>query len=98
MSSEPPIPTMTAFCNTLGLDIRLTKSLQRLGYTHPTLVQNSAVPLLLDGKDVLMQSDTGTGKTVGYLVPFLESVLRSNGNQDGESDGEGERRGMRGEE
>ena len=77
--------------------------MQRLSYTHPTLVQHSAIPLLLDGKDVLMQSDTGTGKTIGYLVPFLEKVLRgrdaggADGGDDGDEDGKktGEKRPCR---
>lgn len=74
-SSTPP--TFLEFSQTHGLSARLTKSLQRLNYLHPLPVQQTSVPLILsEGKDVLIQSSTGSGKTLGYLIPILQKLIQ----------------------
>ena len=55
----------------LGLPAPLIAGLAAQGITAPTPVQQRAIPLLLEGKDALIQSETGTGKTLAYLLPFL---------------------------
>ncbi len=42
--------------------------------TTPTPVQKAVIPVLSDGKNVLFQSETGTGKTIAYLIPFIEKI------------------------
>lgn len=42
--------------------------------TTPTSVQKAVIPVLSEGKNVLFQSETGTGKTIAYLIPFLEKI------------------------
>ena len=60
----------------LGLDARLLQGIAKLGFAHPTAVQAKAVPLALDGKDILARAKTGSGKTAAYLLPVLQNVLR----------------------
>ncbi|MBQ0166591.1 MAG: DEAD/DEAH box helicase [Treponema sp.] len=48
--------------------------LEAKNITTPTPVQKAVIPVLMDGKDVLFQSETGTGKTIAFLIPFLEKI------------------------
>jgi superfamily II DNA/RNA helicase len=50
------------------------KKLQAMGITQPTPVQTQVIPLVLEGKDVVAQSQTGTGKTLAYLLPVLQRI------------------------
>lgn len=47
---------------------------KKSNYTEPTPIQRKAVPIILEGKDVLLESPTGTGKTVSYLLPLLQQI------------------------
>jgi len=58
----------------LGLDERLVGALAGLGYEEPTPIQRAAIPLLLEGRDVLAQAATGTGKTAAFALPLLHLV------------------------
>ncbi|ORX37388.1 P-loop containing nucleoside triphosphate hydrolase protein [Kockovaella imperatae] len=58
-----------------SLDARILRALADLSFTHPTLVQAKAIPLLLEGKDVLAKAKTGSGKTAAYAVPAVQKVL-----------------------
>ncbi|HEX2571990.1 MAG TPA: DEAD/DEAH box helicase [Polyangia bacterium] len=51
-------------------------SLAALGYEEPTPIQRSAIPPLLEGRDILGQAATGTGKTAAFALPLLERVTR----------------------
>ena len=75
-SDEPP-PPFPSFCKSNGLDVRLQKALSKSAFTHPTLVQASLIPLILSGRDVLCKARTGSGKTLGYVVPVIEKVVRA---------------------
>ncbi len=44
------------------------------GFQQPTTIQQQAIPLIIDGKDIIAQSPTGTGKTLAYLLPLLEKI------------------------
>src|SRR4051794_23301000 len=55
----------------LGLDPRVVSALAALGYEEPTPVQREAIPPLLEGRDVLGQAATGTGKTAAFALPLL---------------------------
>ncbi|MEC0372486.1 DEAD/DEAH box helicase [Paenibacillus chibensis] len=65
--------SLTLF-TTLGVDQRLIDGLSEYGITEPTPVQAEAVPAILKGADVLARSQTGTGKTLAYLLPILQSI------------------------
>src|SRR5260221_8068165 len=58
--------------STLGLDSSLLDNLQRLGYNGPTPVQREAIPAVLAGGDLLVSSQTRSGKTAAFLVPGLQ--------------------------
>ncbi|KAL7271276.1 ATP-dependent DNA/RNA helicase [Rhizina undulata] len=64
-----------SFAN-LGLDARLLQAIAKLNFVHPTLVQAKAIPLALEGKDILARAKTGSGKTAAYLLPVLQSILK----------------------
>jgi ATP-dependent RNA helicase DeaD len=55
----------------LGLPAALVSTLASLGYERPTPVQGAAIPKLLEGRDVLVQAATGTGKTAAFALPML---------------------------
>ena len=64
----------------LGLRPELLKAVNTRGYTAPTLIQAKAVPVILDGRDILARAQTGTGKTDAFALPMVEILGRKNGN------------------
>ena len=56
----------------LGLSQPILKAIEDQGYTEPTPVQAKAIPVILEGRDVLAGAQTGTGKTAGFTLPILE--------------------------
>ena len=64
---------MTTFAE-LGLSAPLLEALQHLGYQVPTPIQEQPIPLLLEGRDVIGQAQTGTGKTAAFGLPMLEYI------------------------
>ena len=61
----------------LGLRPELLRAVADAGYTTPTPIQAQAIPLILDGKDVMGGAQTGTGKTAGFALPILQKLLPS---------------------
>ncbi len=68
-----PTTAAPAF-SSLGLDARLLSALTALGYEEPTPIQEKAIPPLLEGRDVLAQAATGTGKTAAFALPILQGL------------------------
>jgi len=64
---------ITAF-NQLALSKPLIKALDDVGYETPSPIQAQTIPLLLEGKDVLGQAQTGTGKTAAFALPLLSNL------------------------
>jgi len=62
---------MTKFAE-LGLKPEILTTLEALGYTEPTAIQEQAIPALLAGHDVIGQAQTGTGKTAAFGLPLLQ--------------------------
>jgi len=58
----------------LGIEKRLAEALGSLRITEPTEVQEKTIPLSLAGKNILAQSETGTGKTLAYLLPLIQRM------------------------
>ncbi|MDM7273350.1 MAG: DEAD/DEAH box helicase [Sulfurihydrogenibium azorense] len=58
----------------LGISQETLKSLEDLGYSKPTEIQEKAIPAVLSGKDLVAQAQTGTGKTAAFGIPIVESV------------------------
>ncbi|EEU35351.1 uncharacterized protein NECHADRAFT_42779 [Fusarium vanettenii 77-13-4] len=65
----------TSFAD-LGLDPRLLQAVAQQKFAKPTLVQRKAIPLALNGQDVLAKADCGSGKTAAYVLPLLSSILK----------------------
>ena len=63
--------------DTLGLSAELLRAVREQGYTEPTPVQSKAIPVILEGKDVLAGAQTGTGKTAGFTLPLLQRLSES---------------------
>jgi ATP-dependent RNA helicase RhlE len=61
----------------LGLIDPLCKALDQEGYTVPTPVQTEAIPVILDGNDLLACAQTGTGKTAAFAIPILQLLYES---------------------
>jgi ATP-dependent RNA helicase RhlE len=59
----------------LNLNRRLLASVEELGYTNPTPIQEQAIPVALEGRDLLGLAQTGTGKTAGFMLPILQRLL-----------------------
>src|ERR1035437_3258118 len=58
----------------LGLQSFLTDRCESLGFIEPTPIQNQAIPIILEGGDVIGTAETGTGKTAAFLLPILQKV------------------------
>jgi superfamily II DNA/RNA helicase len=61
--------------DTLGLNPFLTRAVADAGYTAATEVQTRAIPLALQGRDLMVSSSTGSGKTASFVLPALERIL-----------------------
>jgi len=72
-----PNETFVSLTESVGLDNRLRKAVQRLGHVRPTLVQSKCLPLAItSGRDLLVRAKTGSGKTLAYCLPLLQKILR----------------------
>ena len=65
----------------LGLSEALVRAIEAAGYTEPTPVQQRAIPAVLQGRDLMVAAQTGTGKTGGFALPILEKLF-PNGHPD----------------
>ncbi len=66
--------------NSLGLSAELLRAVAEEGYTEPTPIQRQAIPVILEGQDILAGAQTGTGKTAGFTLPLLQRLsTRSQG-------------------
>ena len=77
-TSDPsPLPSHDASDGpfaALGLDPRLVQALSGLGYEEPTPIQVEAIPPLLEGRDLVGQAATGTGKSAAFTLPLLQRL------------------------
>lgn len=79
MEHDTASETINGFAE-LGLDPRLTTALSRLGYEEPTPIQAQAIPLLLQGRDMVGQAATGTGKTAAFALPLIHRLAQEKAN------------------
>jgi ATP-dependent RNA helicase RhlE len=61
--------------SSFNLDSQILTNLKNLGFVHATPVQEKAIPLVLDGKDLLAGAQTGTGKTAAFGLPIINQLL-----------------------
>lgn len=60
--------------DSLGLSAELVRAVSDKGYSEPTPVQRQAIPVILEGRDILAGAQTGTGKTAGFTLPMLQRL------------------------
>ena len=68
---------MTNEFSHLNLHPKLVQAVAELGYSTPTDVQAQVIPLMLAGKDIIAQSQTGSGKTAAFAFPILQNLINS---------------------
>ena len=71
---NPPSDSPESSFADLGIRPELLATLTALGYEEPTPIQSAAIPMLIEGKDLLGQAATGTGKTASFALPILEKL------------------------
>ena len=57
-----------------GIDERILRAVEEMGFVHMTPIQEKAIPVFLEGRDVIGQAQTGTGKTAAYGLPILQKI------------------------
>lgn len=60
-----------------GFESSLQEGLDSMGFDRPTPIQESAIPLIQQGKDVIACAQTGTGKTAAFILPILDKITRT---------------------
>ncbi|HEY5079003.1 MAG TPA: DEAD/DEAH box helicase [Opitutaceae bacterium] len=68
------VPKMDTPFSKLGLIDALAFAVQEKGYTEPTPIQSQAIPLILEGRDVIGSAQTGTGKTAAFALPIIQRL------------------------
>jgi ATP-dependent RNA helicase RhlE len=63
--------------STLGLSEPILRAVAETGYSEPTPIQAQAIPVVLNGKDLLAGAQTGTGKTAGFTLPMLQKLSQA---------------------
>ncbi|HEX3901971.1 MAG TPA: DEAD/DEAH box helicase [Polyangia bacterium] len=71
---EPAAPTVT-FAE-LGLHADVLRAVEEMGFTEPMPVQAATMPLVVAGRDLMVQSRTGSGKTAAFGIPFASNIVR----------------------
>src|SRR6195952_5981530 len=76
IQSDLPVPVIPAirFAD-FGLAPEILRALSDQGYVHPTPIQEQAIPIVLQGRDVMGAAQTGTGKTAGFSLPIIQRLL-----------------------
>ena len=63
--------------DSLGLSAELLRAIHEQGYSKPTPIQLQAIPVILNGQDILAGAQTGTGKTAGFTLPLLQRLAEN---------------------
>jgi len=74
-SAAAQTPAASIRFEDFGLSPDILKALAEQGYVHPTPIQAAAIPVVLQGRDVMGAAQTGTGKTAGFSLPIIQLLL-----------------------
>ena len=70
------VQLLTTTFDSFGLAEPILRAVHELGYREPTPIQAQAIPVVLQGRDVMGAAQTGTGKTAGFALPILQRLMR----------------------
>lgn len=73
---QPEVKIEHSFSDFLIID-QLKRNIADKGYTAPTPVQDKAIPIILEGRDIIGIANTGTGKTGAFLIPLLNKIINN---------------------
>ncbi len=76
---QHPVETTDKTFASLGLDEEILKSVQQVGFKHPSAIQAAVIPLALTGKDLIGLAQTGSGKTAAFVIPLAARLLHGKG-------------------
>ncbi|CAG9836740.1 unnamed protein product [Diabrotica balteata] len=71
------VPTPISSFESAGLRPHLLQNIKKSGYTKPTPIQKHAVPIIMQGRDLMGCAQTGSGKTAAFLLPMINQLLTS---------------------
>ena len=74
-TSAPEVSAELPRFDSFGLAPEILRALQEQGYVHPTPIQAQAIPVVLQGRDVMGAAQTGTGKTAGFSLPIIQILM-----------------------
>ena len=57
-----------------AIDVRIIKAVEEMGFESMTPIQEQAIPIMLEGKDLIGQAQTGTGKTAAFGIPIIQKI------------------------
>ncbi len=80
-SAAAPTPAAPIRFEDFGLSPDILRALSDQGYVHPTPIQAEAIPIVLQGRDVMGAAQTGTGKTAGFALPIIQLLLATRQHQ-----------------
>ena len=72
-----PAEEITSF-EDLHLDRKIINALKDMGFEEPSPIQKGAIPLALEGEDLIGQAQTGTGKTAAFGIPIIQNLDEKN--------------------
>ena len=76
MQSSTEVISEVEVFSKMAISAYTKERLAAAGFSIPTPVQSAAIPKALEGKDVLATAQTGTGKTLAFLIPMIEQLLQ----------------------
>lgn len=76
VQSKPEVYIAKYKFSSFGLDPKIVRTINGMGFTAPTPIQDQIIPEILLGKDVIGLAETGTGKTAAFLLPLINKIIK----------------------
>jgi len=76
---QHPVQTTDQSFSTLGLSPEIIRTIDSIGFVHPTPIQAAVIPTALEGRDVIGLAQTGSGKTAAFVLPMAEKLVHGQG-------------------
>src|SRR5881392_82079 len=76
---QHPVATTDTTFSALGLSEEIRRTIDKIGFVHPTPIQAAVIPTALEGVDVIGLAQTGSGKTAAFVLPMAERLVHGHG-------------------